>query len=157
MWWRLKRSEYEKQKGEKNRRSLKRLVDAGAPVGLIAYDGRRPVAWCSVAPREHFPVLERSRVLKRVDDRPVWSIVCIFVARPYRRKGATLQLLNAAVEHVRKRGGRIVEGYPVEPSTEKIPDVFAFTGLASAFKKAGFTECARRSATRPVMRFEIKR
>jgi hypothetical protein len=29
MWWRLKRSEFERQKGEGNRLALKRIVDSG--------------------------------------------------------------------------------------------------------------------------------
>jgi hypothetical protein len=49
-----------------------------------------------------------------------------------------------------------VEAYPVEPKKDKMPDAFAWTGLASAFIKAGFTECARRSETRPIMRFYIE-
>jgi hypothetical protein len=54
-----------------------------------------------------------------------------------------------------EQGARIVEGYPVEPKQEKMPDVFAFHGLASTFRKAGFTEMARRSDTRPIMRWHL--
>jgi hypothetical protein len=63
--------------------------------------------------------------------------------------------LRAAIEYVKQQGGKIVEGYPVEPKKDRMPEVFAFTGLASAFKKAGFVECLRRSETRPIMRFYI--
>jgi GNAT superfamily N-acetyltransferase len=156
MWWRLKRSEYEQHKGEGNRLALKKIVDSGEIPGILAYDAEgQPVGWCSVAPREHFPVLARSRVLKRIDDKPVWSIVCLFVSKPFRHKGVTLELLNAAVEYVRESGGKIVEGYPVEPKKDQMPDVFAWTGLASSYCKAGFTEQLRRSETRPIMRYEI--
>jgi GNAT superfamily N-acetyltransferase len=91
-----------------------------------------------------------------VDEKPVWSIVCLFVARPYRRTGLSVRLIEAAVEYVRSRGGRILEGYPVEPRKDEMPDAFAWTGIASAFLKAGFREVARRSDTRPVMRREIR-
>lgn len=155
MWWRLKRSEFEKQKGEGTRRALKRIVESGEIPGLLAYANGQAVAWCSVAPRETYPVLERSRTLKRVDDKPVWSIVCFFVAKPFRRKGITGKLLGAAIEYVRKQGGKIVEGYPVEPKKEKIPDTFAYTGLAPTFLKAGFVEVLRRSEKRPIMRYVI--
>jgi hypothetical protein len=30
MWWRLKRSEFERQKGEGNRKAIKRIVDSGS-------------------------------------------------------------------------------------------------------------------------------
>jgi hypothetical protein len=63
--------------------------------------------------------------------------------------------LKAAVEHVRKQDGKIVEGYPVE--TEKdMPAPFIYTGTASAFQQAGFKEVARRSPTRPIFRFIIE-
>ena len=152
MLWRLKRSEFEKQKGGKNKAAFKAVVDSGEAPGILAYANGSAIGWCAVAPRETYPALDRSRVLKRIDDKPVWSIVCLFIAKDYRRKGVSVELLKAAAEYVRKRGGRLVEGYPVEPRKDAMPDVFAWTGVASAFLKAGFVECERRSETRPIMR-----
>jgi len=153
MLWRLSRSEFEQNKGDGNRAAIKALVDAGEVPGILGYVRKEPVAWCAVAPRLSYPALERSRVLKKIDDAPVWSVSCLFVRKDYRRQGLSVQLLRAAVEHVGRQGGRIVEGYPVEPQKDDMPAVFAWTGLASAFLAAGFTECARRSDTRPIMRF----
>jgi len=155
MLWRLTRKKFERQKGEANRLAMKTIVESGETPGLLAYCEKQPVAWCSVAPRERFPALERSRVLKKLDDAPVWSISCFFIHRDYRKKGLSGRILEAAVDYVKNQGGRIVEGYPVEPKKDKTADVFAWTGLASFFKKAGFVECARRSETRPIMRFFI--
>lgn len=152
MYWRLKRSVWDKQKGEKNRQALKEIVESGAPAGVLAYEGNKPVGWCAVAPRANFITLENSRVLKPVDDQPVWSVPCFFVAKEHRRSGITAQLLQGAVEYAQKRGAKVVEGYPQDPTTENMADVFAWTGFASAFKKAGFVEVARRSRTRPIMR-----
>jgi len=157
MCWRLKRSQFEKQKGAGNKKALKKMVAAGEVPGLLAYAGREPVGWCSVAPREAFPVLENSRILKRVDDQPVWSASCFFVARPYRRQGLSVKLLRAAVAYAKKKGARMVEGYPVEPKKSPMPDVFAWTGLASAFRRAGFKEVLRRSPTRPIMRYPARK
>ncbi|HEX8693813.1 MAG TPA: GNAT family N-acetyltransferase [Longimicrobium sp.] len=156
MWWRLPRSQYTEQKGEGNRRALRALVDSGRVPGILAYADGRPVGWCAVEPREAYPALERSRNLRRVDDEPVWSVTCFFVARGWRRRGVTARLLRAAVEHVRARGGRVVEGYPVEPRRDGVPGAFAWTGFASAFRRAGFVEAARRSDSRPVMRCVIE-
>lgn len=156
MWWRMKRSEFERQKGEGNRKVMKRVVDSGEIPGILAYAKGQAVAWCSVAPREAYPTLERSRTLKRVDDKPVWSIVCFFTAKPFRGKGITLKLLRAAIEYVDKHGGKIAEGYPVEPKGGRMPDAFAYTGLASTFRKVGFVEVARRSERRPIVRYIIK-
>jgi len=157
MWWRLARSRFQQQKGVGNKRALKKLVDAGEAPGLLAYANGRPVGWCAVAPREIYPVLERSRILKRVDEEPVWSVVCFFVARSHRRSGVSVSLLRAAVEHAARRGARFLEGYPVEPSAGRMPDVFAWTGIAAGFRKAGFVEVARRSPTRPIMRMRLTR
>ena len=115
MLWRLTRKEFERQKGEANRRAMQAIVESGEKPGLLAYSGKQAVAWCSVAPR----------------------------------------ILKAVIQYVEAQGGKIVEGYPVEPKKGKTADVFAWTGLASFFQKAGFVECARRSETRPIMRFLI--
>ena len=154
MWWRLPRADFERQRGEANRQALKALVDAGQVLGLLAYMEGRPVGWCAVGPRESYPALARSRILKPVDDRAVWSVVCFFVDRRNRGHGVTGALLRAAVEYARERGASIVEGYPVEPQGRSA-DAFVYTGLASTFRKAGFIEVARRSETRPVMRYMI--
>jgi GNAT superfamily N-acetyltransferase len=155
MWWRLKRSEFMKQRGEMNRKALESIVSSGEIPGILAYANGEPIGWCSIGPREAYSALERSRVLKRVDDRPVWSVVCFFVAKPFRRKGLAGKLLMASVELVRKNRGKILEGYPVEHTKGRIPDAFAYTGVASAFRQAGFVEVLRRSESRPIMRYTI--
>src|SRR2546427_618990 len=144
MWWRLPRAQWTKQKGAGNKTAIRNIVKAGETPGLLAYVGDQPVGWCAIAPRGDYPRLATSRTLKPIDDQAVWSITCFFVARPHRRRGVTVQLLKAAVDFARKHGARIIEGYPVEPKKEQA-DVFVFTGLASAFRKAGFEEVARRS------------
>lgn len=155
MYWRLPRSTFEREKGDGNRRAFQKLVATGEPPGLLAYDGGRPVGWCAIAPRTEYPKMARSRILQPVDDRPVWSVSCLFITKPYRRRGVSVRLLEAAADYARRRGGRIVEGYPVEPRQGNMPDPFVWTGLASAFRQAGFTEVARRSKTRPIMRRDL--
>jgi GNAT superfamily N-acetyltransferase len=155
MLWRLRRSEFERRKGEGNRGAMRKIVMSGEVPGILAYHGGTPVGWCAVAPRECYPVLERSRVLKRIDQEPAWSIACLFVDTRYRRRGVSVQLLRAAVAHVKRRGGRLVEGYPIEPAADRVPAAFAWTGLASAFRRAGFVECGRGAETRPIMRRAI--
>jgi GNAT superfamily N-acetyltransferase len=153
MWWKLRRSEYEKQKGAGNRRSFRKLVVSGAPTGVLAYSAGKPVGWCAVAPRETYPVLDRSRVLRPVDEQPVWSVTCVYIPRELRRTGLTTPLLQAALKYAGRQGARIVEGYPVDPRSGKMADAFAWTGFVSAFRKAGFQEVARRSMGRPIMRY----
>ena len=157
MYWRLTRSEFVQQKGVKNKAALKKMVKSGKIPGIIGYSEGKPVAWCSLAPRETFPALERSRTLKRIDDELVWSVVCFFIAKPFRKKDVSVKILESAVEYAKENGAKIVEGYPVEPKKGKWPDAFAWTGVASAFKKAGFKEAHRGSPSRPIMRYSIKK
>ncbi|MFQ5890859.1 MAG: GNAT family N-acetyltransferase [Gemmatimonadota bacterium] len=156
MWWRLEHSEYEANKGMANRHAMKAIVEAGDPPGILAYSGEEPVGWCAVAPRESYPRLARSRILKPIDDTPVWSVTCLFIDKRFRGRGLSVALLEAACGYVRDRGGRVLEGYPVEPRNPPMPPVFAATGIASAFRAAGFAEVARRSETRPIMRRETR-
>jgi GNAT superfamily N-acetyltransferase len=157
MFWKLPRKEFNAGQYEGNRLAQKEIVTAGRTPGLLAYAGGLPAGWCAVEPRQQYPGLARSRILAPLDETPVWSVTCFFVERAYRRQELTVALLRAAVEYVASRGGRIVEGYPTEPR-DGAPSApaFVYTGLASAFRKAGFTEAGRRSATRPIMRFYIK-
>lgn len=155
MWWRLTRSQFARQAGEGNRLALKAIVDSGEVPGLLAYADGEPVAWCSLGPRENFEALERSRALKRVDDRPVWSIVCFFVARPFRRRGLMAPFLAAALEYARGHGATIVEGYPIEPE-KRLSGSSGYMGVVSTYRKAGFVEAARTAAGRPVMRYFLE-
>jgi GNAT superfamily N-acetyltransferase len=156
MWFRSARSTWNEQKGEGNKKALRKLIaEEDLVVGMLGYVDGEPAGWISFGRREEFPVVEKSRLFQPVDPQPVWSVVCFFVARRYRRNGLTEKLLQAAILHARKRGARIVEAYPIEPKKKEMPDVFAYHGFASIFRKNGFQEVARRSETRPMMRLDF--
>jgi GNAT superfamily N-acetyltransferase len=157
MAWRLPKREWDAGKGEPNRRALRRMVTNGPPPGVLAYKDEEAVGWCAVAPRQEYVVLERSRVLRPLDETPVWSVSCLFVKRPFRRQGVSVALLRGVVAFVRKQGGKVVEGYPVEPRKGTMPDTFAWTGLLRAFLEAGFIEMPRWSPSRPIVRYLIAR
>ncbi|HSK07974.1 MAG TPA: GNAT family N-acetyltransferase [Vicinamibacterales bacterium] len=156
MVWRLRRAEFVAGKGGPNRRRLRELVEGGRKPGVIAYLGRDPIGWCAVAPRSDYVALARSKVLAPLDDAPVWSISCLFVLKPFRRRGLSAALIDAAADLAARRGATVVEAYPVGTGANKVPDVFAWTGLPSAFLRAGFVEVARRSPTRPIMRKDVR-
>jgi GNAT superfamily N-acetyltransferase len=157
MAWRLKTKDWNAGKGAGNKRAFQRLVISGERPGILGYLEGKPIAWCAVAPRERYSFLERSRVLKPIDTENVWSVSCLFVRKPHRRQGWSVLMLRAAVAFAAKRGAKIVEGYPTQPTMERTPDPFVWTGTPSAFVKAGFREVARRSPTRPIMRFVVTR
>lgn len=157
MFWRLKRSELAANRSAGNRKALKSLVDAGGEPGILAYEGREPVGWCSVGPREGYGSLERSRVLKRLDGEPVWSLVCLFVARAHRGSGVAHDLVAAAVRHAGRRGARLVEAYPQDPGNGELSSLSSYMGTPALFAAAGFREVARPSRTRVVMRRAVRR
>lgn len=157
MLWRLPRKSYEAGKGDGNRDAMRALVDSGVQPGIIGYLDGVPAAWCSVGPRPDFPGLERSRILQAVDQQPVWSLTCLFIHKNYRRQGLSGKMIAAAAGFARQQGATILEAYPVEPKLDKMPDVFAWTGIAAPFLKAGFREVARRSEGRPVLRLELEK
>ncbi len=156
MWWRLSRAEFSRQTGAERKAGLKALVDAGQVPGILAYLGDEPIAWVAVGPRPGFASLERSRTLKRVDDQPVWAIVCFFIARPYRRQGLMTELIRGAVAYAAAQGAPIVEAYPVDPGGASVHGgTQGYMGLISAFRRAGFVEVARRTPRQAVMRYTI--
>jgi len=154
MYWRLRHRDYEQQKGEGNKHAMYRMVQSGLPLGIIAYSKDVPISWCSIAPREQNIRLENSRTLKRIDDKPVWSITCLFVNKIYRKKGISAMLIEHAVQFAFDSGISTVEAYPVIPKKEKMPDVFAYTGIYSTFIKSGFKEAARFSDYRVIVRIQ---
>ncbi len=154
MFWRLRRREFEAGKGEANRTAFREVVERDPAPGVLAYLGGRAVGWCAVAPRSEYVALANSRILRPVDELPVWSISCLFVHKAQRRRGLSAKLIEAAVRFAKKQGACVVEAYPVDPAAKQA-DAFLWTGIASAFARAGFEEVARRSATRPVMRKDL--
>ena len=155
MYWRARRADVHRHFGEGNKMAFKQILDSGKIPGILAYLGGKPVGWCSVAPREDFPVLDRSRTLQRVDDQPVWSIVCFFISKPYRRQRITTVLLKAAIQYAKDNGAKIVEAYPLKNEIAKDWPFERYMGIESTFEKAGFKVALRKSDRRPVMRYYL--
>jgi len=138
-------------RGEANRREMKALVDGGEITGLIGYRDGEPVGWISLGPRGRYAKLERSPVMKPVDSRPVWSVICFVVPTAHRRQGVARALLDGAMAYARKRRARVLEAYPVDARGPKRDENLWF-GTRGMFEDAGFEVVARRKPTRPVMR-----
>ena len=141
--------------GRTNRKALRSLVDRGTVPGLIGYEEGRPVGWVSLAPREEYPRLRRSPIMKPVDDEPVWSIVCFFVDRAARGSGTAEALLKGAVDYARSQGATLLEAYPVDKPDQSHAD-FMWFGAKSMYDRARFREVARRKETRPVVRKRVR-
>jgi ribosomal protein S18 acetylase RimI-like enzyme len=138
-------------RAQANRAELKALISSGEPPGLIGYRGKIPVGWVSLGPRGDYAKLRRSPVMKAVDERPVWSIVCFVVPSQYRGQGVARALLDGAIAYARKRGVALLEAYPVDKPRRSADDSMWF-GAKSMYDAAGFEEVARRKPTRPIVR-----
>jgi GNAT superfamily N-acetyltransferase len=156
MWWRETRADFDRYRGEGNRQLMKEIVDSGQAPGILAYIDNAPIGWCSVAPREDYGSINRSRVLKPIDDKKVWSIVCFYVAKQHRGQGLNLRLIKAAVDYVEEMGGKIVEAYPTIPRGRKLAPVSSFMGIPDVFERAGFILVAQPSEARAIMRYIIE-
>jgi len=157
MWWRLSHHEFRSTTPEEHRAALEALTQTGAPVGLLAYADGKPVGWVSVAPREQYRRFyeTKTRTWQIIDDRPVWCIVCFFIAPGWRRKGAGSALLAAAVAYAREHGALTLEASPVEPARKNASPLSIYYGTAAMFQKAGFSEVARFHPTHPIYRLEL--
>jgi GNAT superfamily N-acetyltransferase len=161
MFWRLSRSEFRRLQGEGNKAMLKEMTLGDQVPGLVAYAGGRPAGWCSIGPCEQYAALERSRILTPVDGQPVWSIVCFFVLRPFRRRGLLAELVRGAVQYAQQHGAHIVEAYPIDTQTpklagKKLTGVGGYMGIASTFRALGFVKVGRASETQLIMRYTIQ-
>jgi len=120
MFWRLDRADFKQLRGGGTKEILHQMTEQKQEPGLITYVGGKSAGWCSVGPRENYLALENSRILKRVDDQPVWSIVCFFVDKTVRKQGLMAEMLRGAVAYAKKHGAKIVEGYSIDMQTEKL-------------------------------------
>ena len=134
----------------KKRQGMKDLVENATPIGVLAYDGGIPVGWCSIAPRETYVQLERSRTMHRATPpaTPTWVVLCFFVTRPYRGRNVTAALLRGAVAYARENGAAIVEGDPFDTAGVSS----THRGHSSAFRAAGFEQDEKRWSLRLLSR-----
>ena len=161
MFWRLRRSEFARMKAEDNKTILQGIVKNGEVPGILAYDHDQPIGWCSIDWRENYRALENSRILKRIDNQPVWSIVCFFVDRRYRGKGIMTKLIKGAIDYAIQQGAKIIESYPIDLQSPKLAGknltgCGGYMGIASAFKDIGFEEVRRVSETQLIMRYYVQ-
>ncbi|MCZ6530349.1 MAG: GNAT family N-acetyltransferase [Chloroflexi bacterium] len=157
MWWRSTRSEFDRNRNKGNRKSMRGLVESGVVPGILGYEGGEPIGWCSVAPREDFGSLNRSRVLKPVDDKPVWSIVCFFIHKNHRDEGIGTKMIEGAVQYARDQGAEIVEAYPTKPRGKRLDPASSFMGIPKVFERAGFERVADPSEAKAIMRYYVQR
>jgi len=143
---------YGKSKLGVRRKALREQLEDEPPAGMLAYVDGEVAGWCGFGPRPRLPRLERSRTLPKIDDEPVWSILCFNVRVGYRRKGVAAALLDGVVDYARRSGAPGVEAYPIDPEGGRVDVSFGYVGVTPMFEKAGFrrvVETAAHSDRRP--------
>lgn len=146
MWWRVPMGgkTWEAAKGAPNRKAFRTLVESGTVSGVLAFDGPVPVGWCAIAPREHFPRIERSKALQREWTKTTWSLNCLYVPARFRGHGIARALVAAAVELARKSGATEIEAYPhVTAPGDRPAGAFVWTGVPAMYEPLGFRPLAK--------------
>ena len=162
MYWRVRGGvTWEKNKGASNRRAFRGLVQSGAVHGCLAFAAGEPVGWCNLGPRGDFSKLQRSRVLRGAgldEERDnVWAVTCFYIPAAWRRQGIATRLLLHAVDLARRSRAPALEGYPVRSDTRRVPAAFAWTGVPTLFRRAGFREVTPKGGSRLIYRKTLGR
>jgi GNAT superfamily N-acetyltransferase len=135
---RLTASQIEELGQGSRERAARMLCQRKLPPGVLAYRDGTPVGWCSISPRAGIPRLVGSKLIRPIDELPVWSIICVVVRSGYRRQGVTTHLLEGAAAWAASQGAPAVEAYPVDLGAQRMDLTMAFVGTRSMFEKAGF-------------------
>ncbi len=126
------------ERQESNRRDHRELLFRGHADGVLVYRDGEPVGWCQFGRREDLPRIERGRNYRSLAadlaPPPTWRITCFFVDRPSRRVGVAQYALHAALGAIRRRGGGVVEAYPVTRPNA----VAVWFGTVGMFRREGF-------------------
>ena len=144
--YRVTSAEFSALRGEDRPNRLKGFFEGDAAPGVVAYVEGEPAGWCAFGPRTEMGRLQRSRTIQRLDDLPVWSVVCFVVAAKHRRRGIAARMLGEAVAYARAQGVPALEAYPIDNKGAKISGAFAYVGTVSLFESAGFAKIAETSS-----------
>ena len=130
----------------KRRELLRGQLAEDPPAGMLAYVDGEVAGWCGFGIRTALPRLEHSRTIPKVDEQPVWSILCFNVRVGYRRRGVAAALLDGVVDYARRSGAPGVEAYPIDPEGGRVDTSFGYVGVTPMFEKAGFRRILETSA-----------
>ncbi len=126
----------------RNRREKRELLERGRSHGILVYAGGEPVGWCQYGPKEELPRIDNSRKYRglgpKTGAQKLWRITCFAVLKKHRKCGVATAALRAALESIRKKGGGLVEAYPITRWESRAFGNESTHGTVSMFKKHGF-------------------
>lgn len=154
MQCRLQADEFKAGRGEANRLAMKKLVESGCTLGIIAYNDNEPIGWCSLGDQKDFSQLPKYHESQIIDDK-TWIIFCLYIRRGWRRKGVKRALLKYLIAYCKTKGAKVLESHQCNSTFSKYPDNFAWTGIEKAYKAVGFVKIDDSINKRPIMRYEL--
>jgi len=105
------------ERSVRNRWEKRKLVDHGRAHGILVYTNGEPVGWCQYGRAEELPRIDNSRNYRALAPQQgsihLWRITCFVVDRKHRRRGVASLALQATLESIKKKGGGLVEAYPL--------------------------------------------
>ena len=140
------------ERGVRNRKEKRALVEKGCAHGIIVYANGEPAGWCQYGPSEELPRIDNSRkylaLAPKHPKRKLWRITCFAVLKKYRKRGVASAGLRAALQAVRDKGGGLVEAYPINCWLTRAFGNESTHGTVSMFRKARFKTVAPFGSTR---------
>jgi GNAT superfamily N-acetyltransferase len=134
------------EKGKMNRKAKEVLVMGGRSHAILVYDANRPIGWCQYGTKEELPRIDAGRNYKKIKpvqgSEKLWRITCFFVDKDYRGKGVAKLALHAALESISKKGGGIVEAYPIVSEKMAAVPEWRWFGTPSMFRRERFKPVA---------------
>jgi predicted GNAT family acetyltransferase len=157
MWPRLTGADFKAMGKEKRKKAFKSCVATGPVPGLLLYEKGQAIGWVAVSPRADVIRFEKAKASALEPDKDAqthYAITCFYVRTGHRKRGLMSDLAKAAIAYARKKKAKAIDVCPIE--TDK-PLMWGegFVGIVSVFRELGFTEVARRSPRRPLMRLSF--
>jgi GNAT superfamily N-acetyltransferase len=105
-----------------NHREKRQLVERRRAHGILVYLDGDPIGWCQYGPAEELPFIDNARGKEGQELRDLvdadWRITCFVTDKRYRKQGVAGAALRAALDAIRKRGGGVVEAYPIVAASQ---------------------------------------
>lgn len=157
VYYMCKSTDYNRMGAEGRRDFHKTLALSGKAQGLLAYEGDTPVGWCQFGPPDVLSQYDRGRRYPKLEiapaDQPQWRISCLFTDKHRRSRGVAIFTLHAALEEIARRGGGVVEAFPLD--SPKIRHN-VFSGSADMYRREGFIEVTRLTENTLLMRKRVE-
>jgi predicted GNAT family acetyltransferase len=157
MWPRIRAKDFGAMDKAARKKAFRATVKTGPPPGLLAYEDGKAIAWVAITPRSRvvrFDTARNSRLPAGEEGGNIWGLTCFYVRIGHRRRGLMADMARAAIDYARKKKAAAVDVCPIEMDRPAMWGE-AFVGIVSVFQKLGFTEIARVSPRRPLMRLEL--